>query len=226
MKKYLIGAVAVAAASVTLGGAAHAATYILNVDGCSGANGCGSASYGNIYVSGETTGVLTVDIELNATTTIFQEAGSDPHEEVWFDTNTNSVTIGGLSDPFTANGAQAAGANQANGVSFGTWDYVLQHSHDGNPSSPSGGLHSLIFTITGPPTLALGSENVGGKNLFFVVDIAGFNATTGALVNTGRVGATLQAGIPEPASWALMILGFGGVGAILRSRRHPGLATV
>ncbi len=27
-------------------------------------------------------------------------------------------------------------------------------------------------------------------------------------------------GVPEPASWALMILGFGGVGAMLRSRRR------
>jgi hypothetical protein len=28
------------------------------------------------------------------------------------------------------------------------------------------------------------------------------------------------AAIPEPASWALMIMGFGGVGAAIRSRRR------
>jgi len=28
-------------------------------------------------------------------------------------------------------------------------------------------------------------------------------------------------GVPEPASWALMILGFGGAGAMLRRRRAP-----
>jgi hypothetical protein len=32
------------------------------------------------------------------------------------------------------------------------------------------------------------------------------------------------AGVPEPASWALMILGFGAVGVNLRSRRRPTLA--
>jgi hypothetical protein len=32
------------------------------------------------------------------------------------------------------------------------------------------------------------------------------------------------AGVPEPSAWALMILGFGGVGALLRTRRRPGLA--
>ena len=29
------------------------------------------------------------------------------------------------------------------------------------------------------------------------------------------------AGVPEPASWALMIVGFGGAGVMLRSRRRP-----
>jgi hypothetical protein len=33
-------------------------------------------------------------------------------------------------------------------------------------------------------------------------------------------GTLSVAGVPEPASWALMIAGFGGVGTILRSRRR------
>jgi hypothetical protein len=32
------------------------------------------------------------------------------------------------------------------------------------------------------------------------------------------------AGVPEPASWALMILGFGGVGAMVRGRRRQAIA--
>ncbi len=32
-------------------------------------------------------------------------------------------------------------------------------------------------------------------------------------------------GVPEPTTWALMILGFGGVGAMLRTRRRQALAT-
>jgi len=31
--------------------------------------------------------------------------------------------------------------------------------------------------------------------------------------------------IPEPASWALMILGFGGIGAVMRHRRHRAAPT-
>ena len=37
--------------------------------------------------------------------------------------------------------------------------------------------------------------------------------------------ASLGAIVPEPAAWALMILGFGGVGALLRRRRSLGLST-
>jgi hypothetical protein len=201
--------------------AANAGTYLLNVDNCSGT--CGQASYGQINVSGETTGVLTVDIELNANT-IFQEGGKNPHADIWFDTNTNTVTIGGLVSPFSANGVQTAGSNAANGASFGDYDYVVKRASSGNPATAADGQHSLSFTLTGPSSLALDYTTVGSNNLFFVVDVASFHPDGGVLINTGRIGATIQGGVPEPASWALMILGFGGVGAVLRTRRRPALA--
>lgn len=36
----------------------------------------------------------------------------------------------------------------------------------------------------------------------------------------------VQAAVPEPATWAMMILGFGGMGALLRHRRSSPLAAV
>jgi hypothetical protein len=37
--------------------------------------------------------------------------------------------------------------------------------------------------------------------------------------NTGPISVPLLSAVPEPASWALMIMGFGGVGSLLRKRR-------
>jgi hypothetical protein len=50
-----------------------------------------------------------------------------------------------------------------------------------------------------------------------------FTVDTQAQFDNFRMGDTV-AGVPEPASWALMILGFGGAGAQLRSRRRKVVA--
>lgn len=38
--------------------------------------------------------------------------------------------------------------------------------------------------------------------------------------NVGPISVPFAAGVPEPASWAMLIVGFGGVGAMSRSRRR------
>jgi hypothetical protein len=40
------------------------------------------------------------------------------------------------------------------------------------------------------------------------------------VVYAGSAAPVLQGGVPEPVSWALMVLGFGGLGAALRNRRR------
>ncbi|MBX3482245.1 PEPxxWA-CTERM sorting domain-containing protein [Phenylobacterium sp.] len=63
------------------------------------------------------------------------------------------------------------------------------------------------------------ADLTAGQKVSFALGSAGdysFDSTGFALSVTGPDGAP---GVPEPASWALMILGFGGVGAMMRRRR-------
>ena len=66
-----------------------------------------------------------------------------------------------------------------------------------NSFSATGGLQLVDFDQNGVATTLAGNVRIGG---------GGFE------------------GIPEPGAWALMLLGFGGIGALLRSRRRYGLA--
>ncbi len=46
----------------------------------------------------------------------------------------------------------------------------------------------------------------------------------GSLANGAGTTVTFGGAVPEPASWALMLVGFGGLGAVSRSRRKLALA--
>ena len=104
---------------------------------------------------------------------------------------------------------------------------------------------SFTVTINGVthtyPTSGTGF-NAGGFSLNAVaLDLDAFGLGAGATINslrlafvasgtvasTSLVGALNSrgfGGVPEPATWAMMITGFGLVGGVLRSRRRSSLA--
>lgn len=90
------------------------------------------------------------------------------------------------------------------------------------------------LTIIG---LHYGSAGDGGEGTsFFLFDAgtAGVNSVTVASrtntnFNFGLSNAALFSttrGVPEPATWAMMLLGFGGMGLVIRRRRQPVLAQI
>jgi len=62
-----------------------------------------------------------------------------------------------------------------------------------------------------------GSEDNGDYN-----DLIFSFSNTGATNSSGGIDTGGPDGVPEPATWGLMILGIGGVGAMLRRRRPDG----
>jgi hypothetical protein len=87
----------------------------------------------------------------------------------------------------------------------------------GAPFNASGGPfpQTAFAGLTAQSTF--GSEKIGG---FSALTVTNNGAATGkSAFNTGFVGVP-EAFVPEPASWALLMLGFGGMGAVLRARKQ------
>ena len=73
---------------------------------------------------------------------------------------------------------------------------------------------SNTLTLTSPLT----------PNTWYTFNYQGSLATAGNV--SGPASFYAAAAVPEPAAWALMLLGFGGIGIAMRRRRRPALAQI
>jgi hypothetical protein len=97
---------------------------------------------------------------------------------------------------------------------------------------PDGFKHSSVFTLTS--NSALPAITVGGILLpdfsqatdltFLVTNQEGPNDNYVETYSSGYVTSVAIAAVPEPASWAMMVSGFGLVGGVLRRRQRVALA--
>jgi hypothetical protein len=83
------------------------------------------------------------------------------------------------------------------------------------------GLHFLSNT-TG--TVGTGQNKVGPGGWWFAADTSGTDSNCSPTCAVAGRDAFLMTGVPEPATWALMIMGFGGLGAVMRRRKAAMLA--
>ena len=76
---------------------------------------------------------------------------------------------------------------------------------------------SLLFSFGSLESWGLDDTLLGPGTYTLVIN--GNNSGTGSLGGT----VTIQEAVPEPATWAMMILGFGAVGFAMRRKRKPAL---
>lgn len=212
-------ALALALGTTIAAGAAHAATYVLNVDGCSASCLGSNSEVGTVTVT-ENSGKLNFSVALD-NGALFNANGNNTHHALVFDFST-LANLGGLAFSNVTAGFTGSTAGPFSDPPFGSnWDYAVNYTGDaGQGHTPS----SLSFTLSDTlNNLSLAMLNApttySGKPIVFAADVYA-NGTT------GNVGATLtQApGVPEPATWGLMIVGVAAVGAAMRQRRAMTLA--
>jgi hypothetical protein len=154
-----------------------------------------------------------------------------------------TFTTGTFNQDTSASGFAAIGSGNTDTLGFFT--------QDGSANNYTGDFFTLLVNFTAPAGVGGGGNyfanligqvtgagaNNGGVQVTFTNPTQTFtygNGQTFTLtVNNVAVSGTgalapitgyIQAGVPEPATWAMMLLGFGGIGMAMRRRRVPALA--
>jgi hypothetical protein len=211
-----------------------AKAVIFNLDqSCSGCGGL--ATYGTVDATNDGTNLKIV--ETLASGVYFNNA-SPPNHALLFNldttpgTNSPPSTIsystapsvnlnGGPANSTIVTGLTALGTFTAPPFTSGnpthppTFEFAVQFGNtNGNTTAIQ--YNQLTFEVSGMQVANL--EALEGTNLWFAADIWNTNSG-GAAGLTGNVAATISA-VPEPSTWAMMILGFFGIGFMAYRRKN------
>ncbi len=207
-----LAATAALALSVAIAAPASAATPVVSLSsfGDPATLPGGQQLIANFNDAGNPTGVLLpgFSLTLNGSTVGFNEGGSG-YSGTLFNDPTHYLTVpGGASTTLTSvNGLTSMSIYMG---SPDTYNYIhfVGAGYD----------HTLSGT-----DLVLGDTNQSwnwGKRVNF--DFGGARVTSVTFSSTGNsfeLDNVAGGGVPEPATWGLMIMGFGGMGALFRRRR-------
>jgi hypothetical protein len=211
-----------ASAILSLPRAAEASTFDLTQNG-SAVFGAGSGPYGSVAVTDNGNGTLSITETLNSNYD-FNRNNNAQHMALTFDLSATTIMISSLTAGFTVNSGVLASSvwtvtsGNLNNTPEGSFDFAIIAPTATNNPGP------LSFTISDAANnLTLSSLEFAvannGDHIFFASDLAN------AAGVTGGVGA-LASAVPEPSTWAMMVLGFAGVGFMAyRRKSKPVLMT-
>lgn len=218
MKSFTKFAAAAALTLATFGGAsaASAATFVdIAISGTPGAN--------QIAWDGSTKTLTITDLltNLNFDDAIFADFGGQDAILNLTAVSTDALVVG---PPFTQTGLNGTFEFRSTDLSTvllrGTFtNYWIQGFVGGRSGSLDSVAGSADFYSE---VAALGGIDDDNFAFSFSNVTAPFSITNGKLnsFTANNVVGTFGGAVPEPGTWALMILGFGGAGFMLRSRRR------
>jgi hypothetical protein len=224
------------ASALVLGGtgSGHAVQFDFSLSGCSG----GCTTDGNVTVTQDVDG-KSLDITATLNTGTFHDTNDSQHHALGFDlVGDPTILVSSLtnSPPLTVTSPQPAGTTSFS--PFGNFEYVIDFPKSKQPANITS--FSFVVAAQNGATLTANSLDytsytgdsgctncVAGTtyNVYFASDIWSGPGQTG---NTGNVGALAPPGfppsginpsVPEPSTWAMMILGFFGVGFMAYRRK-------
>lgn len=231
MRKTLVAIAALGLAALTAPASA-ATVFDFNIDGLTGTP-LGAGPYGTVTVSG-TSSLLNFVVQLGPHF-YFNQSTSFQAFDMFLGGSVGTITIADVNNLTTASllaGFTPAGPGSYTAPSIVTngdptkFNYSITCSSAVCGGGGAGLIDELTFNVSGTGLVVDAISNTKGDPgvpIYFAADIA--NRANLDNVLTGNIGATLGA-VPEPATWALFILGFGFVGTMLRSARKRGTLQV
>jgi hypothetical protein len=210
MKKFVLAAT-VAALTVAAASAASAAVIVGFTPGAASPD----AGYTVIDTFDTATGLFGATGAGYLLTTNHDGNGAPPANSIPYDTMYMSVLGGGgVSINFSALTGATIGAFEFDWGSIDSYNTLVVHASDGD--------HTYIPGTGSFPNAANGDQIADGTNgLFKVVGNAG-ETFSGITLTSGKNSFevdNLAVAVPEPGTWAMMLVGLGALGGALRSRR-------
>ena len=216
MKKLLLAC----SALIALSGAAQADpvfTTNFTVDHCTGTCGPAGTNFGSLTLTDTAAGVDFL-ITVNPLAGAFNFNGSGLNTFNFSTDGTPVLTAASFINFSSPNLVPVINvpADRQNG--FGKFLYGVETTGGGTSTAP------ISFTVLGLDFADFRKSVDGAPDTFFTIDVDGIGDFRTGLIGSqfsgGSINPTVVEGVPEPSTWAMMILGFAGLGFMAYRRRN------